>query len=161
MLSKSLTHGILVESHTAAPTLLMCISAEAAMDKTWRRLKGENQLPMVVEGIKFADGVAVTTTPNQRPAWSAASPSSDHSSAAKPPLFNRHYPLSLRPPTSAFVPSQEHACLSVRRDERTARVSTDCDGAGAVAFRSSSHSAASTRGDRNDRKQISHPRRSF
>jgi|TARA_R100000365_G_C2717294_1_gene50833 putative transposase len=39
-----------------------------AAAKTWRRLKGENQLPMVVEGIKFADGVAVTTTPDQHAA---------------------------------------------------------------------------------------------
>jgi putative transposase len=24
----------------------------------WRRLKGANQLPMVIEGVKFTDGVA-------------------------------------------------------------------------------------------------------
>ncbi len=29
----------------------------AAAAKTWRRLKGENQLPKVVEGVKFVDGV--------------------------------------------------------------------------------------------------------
>ena len=27
--------------------------------KTWRRLKGENQLPKVVRGIKFQNGVKV------------------------------------------------------------------------------------------------------
>ena len=36
--------------------------------KTWRRLKGENQLPMLIAGVKFADGVAVTATPDHRAA---------------------------------------------------------------------------------------------
>ena len=33
-----------------------------AAAKTWRRLKGANQLPMVIEGVKFTDGVAETDT---------------------------------------------------------------------------------------------------
>jgi putative transposase len=34
--------------------------------KSWRRLKGENQLPKVVQGVRFHDGVEVTeTTPTQ------------------------------------------------------------------------------------------------
>lgn len=44
---------------------LMVFKLVMAAAKTWRRLKGENQLPMVVEGIKFTDGVAVTRTPDQ------------------------------------------------------------------------------------------------
>jgi putative transposase len=36
-----------------------------AAAKTWRRLKGENQLPKVVQGVKFTDGVEVTGTPEQ------------------------------------------------------------------------------------------------
>ena len=36
-----------------------------AASKTWRRLKGENQLPKVVEGVKFTDGVAITATPTK------------------------------------------------------------------------------------------------
>lgn len=28
-----------------------------AAAKTWRRLKGENQLPKLISGIKFIDGV--------------------------------------------------------------------------------------------------------
>lgn len=44
---------------------LMVFKLVMAAAKTWRRLKGENQLPMVVEGIKSADGVAITTTPDQ------------------------------------------------------------------------------------------------
>jgi putative transposase len=33
--------------------------------KTWRRLKGENQLPKVVAGATFRNGVEVTSTPKQ------------------------------------------------------------------------------------------------
>ncbi len=33
--------------------------------KTWRRLKGENQLPKVVQGVKFTNGVEVINTPAQ------------------------------------------------------------------------------------------------
>jgi putative transposase len=33
--------------------------------KTWRRLKGENQLPNVVAGVTFRNGVKVTDTPKQ------------------------------------------------------------------------------------------------
>ena len=33
-----------------------------AASKTWRRLKGENRLPMVVAGVTFTDGVADTTS---------------------------------------------------------------------------------------------------
>lgn len=36
--------------------------------KTWRRLKGENQLPRVIAGVKFTDGVADSLTPDHRAA---------------------------------------------------------------------------------------------
>jgi putative transposase len=36
-----------------------------AAAKTWRRLKGENQLPKVVQGVRFHDGVEVKQTPAQ------------------------------------------------------------------------------------------------
>src|SRR5690606_38030675 len=39
-------------SHKTARLMVFKLVMAAA--KTWRRLKGENQLPMVVEGIKFA-----------------------------------------------------------------------------------------------------------
>lgn len=42
---------------------LMVFKLVMAAAKTWRRLAGENQLPMVVKGIKFTDGVAVTKSP--------------------------------------------------------------------------------------------------
>ena len=33
--------------------------------RTWRRLKGENQLPKVVQGVTFRNGVEVINTPDQ------------------------------------------------------------------------------------------------
>ena len=33
--------------------------------KTWRRLKGENQLPKVVQSVTFTDGVEIINTPAQ------------------------------------------------------------------------------------------------
>lgn len=38
---------------------LMVFKLVQAASKTWRRLKGRNQLPKVIEGIKFTDGVAL------------------------------------------------------------------------------------------------------
>ena len=44
---------------------LMVFKLVMAAAKTWRRLKGENQLPKVVQGVTFADGVEVTKAPEQ------------------------------------------------------------------------------------------------
>ena len=44
---------------------LMVFKLIIAASKTWRRLKGENQLPKVVGGVKFTNGVAVTATPTK------------------------------------------------------------------------------------------------
>ena len=40
---------------------LMVFKLVMAAAKTWRRLKGENQLPKVIEGVRFKDGIEVTT----------------------------------------------------------------------------------------------------
>jgi putative transposase len=40
---------------------LMVFKLVMAAAKTWRRLKGENQLPKVIEGVTFKDGVEVPT----------------------------------------------------------------------------------------------------
>jgi transposase-like protein len=53
-------------SHRTA-RLMVCKLMMAA-SKTWRRLKGENRLPQVIAGVKFADGVADTANANQRAA---------------------------------------------------------------------------------------------
>ena len=39
---------------------LMVFKLVMAAAKTWRRLKGENQLPKVIEGVTFKDGIEVT-----------------------------------------------------------------------------------------------------
>ena len=44
---------------------LMVFKLVMAAGRTWRRLKGENQLPKVVQGVTFRDGVEVTDTPTQ------------------------------------------------------------------------------------------------
>ena len=41
---------------------LMVFKLVQAAAKTWRRLKGANQLPLVVEGVMFTDGVAENVT---------------------------------------------------------------------------------------------------
>jgi hypothetical protein len=47
---------------------LMVFKLVTASAKNWRRLKGENQLPKVVQGVRFANGVEVTHTPAQNAA---------------------------------------------------------------------------------------------
>lgn len=44
---------------------LMVFKLVQAAAKTWRRLKGANQLPMVIEGVTFTDGVAKTDNANR------------------------------------------------------------------------------------------------
>ena len=45
---------------------LMVFKLVMAAAKTWRRLKGENQLPKVVAGVIFRDGTEVTASPDHR-----------------------------------------------------------------------------------------------
>lgn len=47
---------------------LMVFKLVMAAAKTWRRLKGENQLPKVIQGVTFRNGVEVTNTPAQNAA---------------------------------------------------------------------------------------------
>ena len=47
---------------------LMVFKLVMAAARTWRRLKGENQLPKVVQGITVRNGVEVTDTPAQNAA---------------------------------------------------------------------------------------------
>ena len=44
---------------------LMVFKLVMAAARTWRRLNGENQLPKVIRGVTFRDGVEVTDTPAQ------------------------------------------------------------------------------------------------
>ena len=44
---------------------LMVFKLVMAAARTWRRLQGENQLPKVVQGVTFRNGVEITDTPAQ------------------------------------------------------------------------------------------------
>jgi len=44
---------------------LMVFKLVQAAGKTWRRLKGANQLPLVIEGVTFTNGVAAKDTENR------------------------------------------------------------------------------------------------
>ncbi len=46
----------------------MVFKLVVAASRTWRRLKGETQLPKVVRGVTFRNGVEVTNTPAQNAA---------------------------------------------------------------------------------------------
>jgi len=48
---------------SAKTAKLMVFKLVSAAAKTWRRLKGENQLPKVVEGVKFQNGIEVIDVP--------------------------------------------------------------------------------------------------
>jgi len=51
-------------------TKLMVFKLVIAASKTWRRLKGTNQLPKLIAGVRFNDGIEVIqmrqTTPPDR-----------------------------------------------------------------------------------------------
>lgn len=51
-----------------------------AASKTWRRLKGANQLPRLIEGVKFIDVVASTDDRQTAPLDQRPSPKFGHSS---------------------------------------------------------------------------------
>jgi transposase-like protein len=48
-----------------ATARLMVFKLVMTAAKTWRRLKGENQLPKVIQGVTFTNGVEVISTPAQ------------------------------------------------------------------------------------------------
>ena len=50
------------------PARLMVFKLIIAAATSWRRLKGESRLPMVIAGVKFTDGVAVAPDAYQRAA---------------------------------------------------------------------------------------------
>ena len=62
---------------------LMVFKLVMAASKTWRRLKGENQLPKVVAGVTFRDGTEVIAHPDHRAARPPPSPNLPHSSAKR------------------------------------------------------------------------------
>lgn len=55
-------------SLSSATAKLMVFKLIMAASKTWPRLNGEKQLPKVIEGARFQDGIEVTETPSQNAA---------------------------------------------------------------------------------------------
>ena len=49
-------------------TARLMFNLVTAAARTWRRLKGENPLPKIVQGVTFTNGVEVTNTPAQNAA---------------------------------------------------------------------------------------------
>jgi hypothetical protein len=48
-----------------ASTLAMIFKLAEAAEKSWRRLNGHNQLPKIILGIKFTDGIEVVRSQAQ------------------------------------------------------------------------------------------------
>ena len=55
-------------SLSSATAKLMVFKLIMAASKTWRRLNGEKQLPKVIEGVRFQDGIEIIETPSQNAA---------------------------------------------------------------------------------------------
>jgi hypothetical protein len=62
--------------------LAMVFKLAQAAEKHWRRLDGKSQLPKVVLGVKFTDGIEVAKEQVQTAAGPRSSPKFDHSSLA-------------------------------------------------------------------------------
>src|ERR1043165_1614117 len=61
---EKLLRAMLLQTFYGSPTAkLMVFKLVNAAAKTWRRLNGENQLPKVVQGVKFQNGIEVTEMP--------------------------------------------------------------------------------------------------
>lgn len=52
--------------------LAMVFKLADAAQKSWHRLRGHNQLPKLIHGVKFTDGIEVTAKPNAPQAQAAA-----------------------------------------------------------------------------------------
>ncbi len=61
----------------------MVFKLVTAAAKNWRKFDGENQLPKVIQGITFRDGVEVIETPEQNAVGSPPSPEFHHHSFVK------------------------------------------------------------------------------
>jgi hypothetical protein len=44
------------------------VHVEKFFARTWRRLQGQNQLPKVIGGVRFQDGIEVTEAPSNHAA---------------------------------------------------------------------------------------------
>ena len=75
---------------------LMVFKLVIAASKTWRRLKGTNQLPKLIAGVRFNDGIEVIRNAGKPRRLITSSPKIPHSSTARSsPAF---YSAGLRIP---------------------------------------------------------------
>ena len=49
-----------------------CSSSSDAAQKSWRRLDGHNQLPKLIQGVRFTDGIEVAANPASSQSQTAA-----------------------------------------------------------------------------------------
>jgi len=55
-------------SLSSATAKIMVFKLITGASKTWRRLNGTNQLPKIIGGVRFRDGIEVTEVPATRAA---------------------------------------------------------------------------------------------
>jgi hypothetical protein len=58
-LSEPTSHKLTIENPPNKTALAMIFKLAQAAEKTWRRLDGHNQLPKVILGVTFTDGIEV------------------------------------------------------------------------------------------------------
>ena len=68
----------------------MVFTLVRAAAKTWRKLNGTNQLPRVIQGVKFTDVSPSAMPPKTAPPDQPASPKLSHSSAGGLSLCQRN-----------------------------------------------------------------------
>jgi hypothetical protein len=68
------SHGAEQGRAVAGNDRLMVCKLMMAAAKSWRRLKGEKQLPKVIDGVRFKDGVEITTVDAKDAARSGCHP---------------------------------------------------------------------------------------
>ena len=64
-----------------------------AASKTWRRLKGTNQLPKLIAGVRFNDGIEVIQMPAKPRDLITSSPKIPHSSRGVSRHVARRYEM--------------------------------------------------------------------
>jgi len=50
----------------------LCASISTAAQKSWRRLDSHNQLPKLIQGVRFADGIEVAARESSQSQTAAA-----------------------------------------------------------------------------------------
>ena len=81
---------------SAKTAKLMVFKLVDAAAKTWRRLKGENQLPKVIAGIKFQNGIEVVKMPAHHAAYPIEGPRRQEATMINDPTQPFEIPNEMR-----------------------------------------------------------------